>query len=219
MIGMLTGRVAALSADSIVLDVNGVGYLVGVGTGTLARLEPGQTATLHIETHVREDAFKLFGFLDDVERAWFVHLQNVQGVGAKAAFAILDTSPVSEIANAAVLGDKATFSRAKGVGPKLAARIATELKDKAPPQGRSFSIGLPVHDTETPPVSGTAPAKTAPAPADTSGALREDVVSALIKLGYHETHARQAVASVLRDTGGEGGLNDVIRLALKELAP
>ena len=88
MIGMLTGRVAALSADSIVLDVNGVGYLVGVGTGTLARLEPGQTATLHIETHVREDAFKLFGFLDDVERAWFVHLQNVQGVGC-----LLYTSP------------------------------------------------------------------------------------------------------------------------------
>ena len=219
MIGMLKGTVAALGPDGIVLDVNGVGYLVGVGTGTLSRLEPGQTVTLHIETHVREDAFKLYGFLDDVERAWFVHLQNVQGVGAKAAFAILDTSPVSEIANAAVLGDKATFSRAKGVGPKLAARIATELKDKAPPQGRSFSIGLPVHDAGSPSPSSTAAAPAATASADTTGALREDAVSALINLGYHETHARQAVASVLRDTGGEAGLNDLIRLSLKELAP
>ncbi len=219
MIGMLTGRVAALGPDGIVLDVNGVGYLVGVGTGTLSRLEPGQSVTLHIETHVREDAFKLYGFLDDVERAWFVHLQNVQGVGAKAAFAILDTSPVSEIANAAVLGDKATFSRAKGVGPKLAARIATELKDKAPPQGRSFSIGLPVHDGDGPAPAASPSAVPRPASADTQGALREDAVSALINLGYHETHARQAVASVLRDTGGEAGLNDLIRLALKELAP
>lgn len=219
MIGMLKGTVAALGPDGIVLDVNGVGYLVGVGSGTLSRLEPGQTVTLHVETYVREDAFKLFGFLDDVERAWFVHLQNVQGVGAKAAFAILDTSPVSEIANAAALGDKATFSRAKGVGPKLAARIATELKDKAPPQGRSFSIGLPVHEAGASTGASTPVAQPAASPADTSGALREDVVSALLNLGYHETHARQAVATVLRQAEGEPGLNDVIRLALKELAP
>lgn len=219
MIGMLKGTVAALGPDGIVLDVNGVGYLVGVGSGTLSRLEPGQTVTLHVETYVREDAFKLFGFLDDIERAWFVHLQNVQGVGAKAAFAILDTSPVSEIANAAALGDKATFSRAKGVGPKLAARIATELKDKAPPQGRSFSIGLPVHEAGASTGASTPVAQPAASPADTSGALREDVVSALLNLGYHETHARQAVATVLRQAEGEPGLNDVIRLALKELAP
>ncbi|WP_203293807.1 Holliday junction branch migration protein RuvA [Maricaulis parjimensis] len=218
MIGMLKGIVAALGPDGIVLDVNGVGYLVGVGSGTLSRLEPGQSVTLHIETYVREDAFKLFGFLDDVERAWFVHLQNVQGVGAKAAFAILDTSPVSEIANAAALGDKATFSRAKGVGPKLAARIATELKDKAPPQGRSFSIGLPVHETGTPSAAAAVPAS-APAPSDTSSGLREDAVSALLNLGYHETHARQAVATVLRQDGDAPGLNDLIRLSLKELAP
>jgi len=219
MIGMLKGTVAALGPDGIVLDVNGVGYLVGVGSGTLSRLEPGQTVTLHVETYVREDAFKLFGFLDDIERAWFVHLQNVQGVGAKAAFAILDTSPVSEIANAAALGDKATFSRAKGVGPKLAARIATELKDKAPPQGRSFSIGLPVHEAGASTGASAPVAQPAASPADTSGALREDVVSALLNLGYHETHARQAVATVLRQAEGEPGLNDVIRLALKELAP
>jgi Holliday junction DNA helicase RuvA len=214
MIGMLTGRVAALGPDGVVLDVGGVGYLVGTGSGTLARLEPGQTVTLHVETHVREDAFKLFGFLDDTERAWFVHLQNVQGVGAKAAFAILDTTPVAEIANAAVLGDQATFARAKGVGPKLAARIATELKDKAPPQGRSFSVGLPVHDDPEKPATASASKPAAPA-----SASRDDAVSALINLGYHETHARQAVATVLRDKGSDAGLNDIIRLSLKELAP
>ena len=148
MIGMLKGVVEAVGADEAVIDVNGVGYLVGCASRTLARLEPGQSVTMHIETHVREDAFRLFGFLEDIERAWFVHLQNIQGVGAKAAFAILDAVPVSEIANAAALGDTSTFSRAKGVGPKLATRIATELKDKAPPQGRSFSIGLAPHPVE-----------------------------------------------------------------------
>lgn len=213
MIGMLKGRVEALGADELVLDVNGVGYLVGAGARTLARLEPGQDIVLQIETHVREDAFRLFGFIDDIERAWFVHLQNIQGVGAKAAFAILDTVPVSEIANAAALGDKSTFARAKGVGPKLATRIATELKDKAPPAGRSFSIGLPVHGLDK---DGAA------TPASTSGGdshAREDAVSALINLGYNEGQARQAVASVLRERGNDAPLSDVIRLALKELAP
>lgn len=217
MIGILTGTVSALGADEVVLDVNGVGYLVGAGSRTLARLEVGARVTLHIETHVREDAFRLYGFLDDIERAWFVHLQNIQGVGAKAAFAILDAVPVSEIANAAALGDKATFSRAKGVGPKLATRIATELKDKAPPQGRSFSIGLPVHDAgEGGSDSPSATPQSAPA---ASAAARDDAVSALLNLGYHETLARQAVATVLRETGEDAPLGDVIRSALKELAP
>lgn len=215
MIGMLKGIVEAVGADEAVIDVNGVGYLVGCASRTLSRLEPGQPVTLHIETHVREDAFRLFGFLEDIERAWFVHLQNIQGVGAKAAFAILDTVPVSEIANAAALGDKSTFARAKGVGPKLATRIATELKDKAPPQGRSFSIGLAPHAPETA-SGGTAPRKPE-TPA--GGASREDAVSALINLGYHESLARQAVATVLRDKGEDTPLNDVIRLSLKELAP
>ncbi|GLK51945.1 Holliday junction branch migration protein RuvA [Maricaulis virginensis] len=215
MIGMLKGIVEAVGADEAVIDVNGVGYLVGCASRTLSRLEPGQPVTLHIETHVREDAFRLFGFLEDIERAWFVHLQNIQGVGAKAAFAILDTVPVSEIANAAALGDKSTFARAKGVGPKLATRIATELKDKAPPQGRSFSIGLAPHAPETA-SGGTAPRKPE-TPA--GGASREDAVSALTNLGYHESLARQAVATVLRDKGEDTPLNDVIRLSLKELAP
>jgi len=213
MIGMLKGRVEALGADELVLDVNGVGYLVGAGARTLSRLEPGQAVTLHIETHVREDAFRLYGFVDDVERAWFVHLQNIQGVGAKAAFAILDTVPISEIANAAALGDTATFTRAKGVGPKLATRIATELKDKAPPTGRSFSTGLPVH------AGGEAVQVPQEAAHNGDVATRDDAVSALANLGYNETSARQAVATVLRDRGGDAPLGDVIRLSLKELAP
>ncbi|WP_323761748.1 Holliday junction branch migration protein RuvA [Maricaulis sp.] len=212
MIGMLKGTVEALGADELVLDVEGVGYLVGAGARTLSRLEPGQAIVLHIETHVREDAFKLFGFLDDIDRAWFVHLQNIQGVGAKAAFAILDTVPVSEIANAAALGDKSTFARAKGVGPKLATRIATELKDKAPPTGRSFSIGLPVHGDEA--TVGTPTTK----PSGGESLAREDAVSALVNLGYNEGQARQAVATILRSSGPEAPLGDVIRQSLKELA-
>lgn len=212
MIGLLRGMVDAIGPEELILDVNGVGYLVAAGARTLSRLEPGASAVMHVETHVREDALRLYGFLEDIERAWFVHLQTIQGVGAKAALAILDAVPVGEIANAAALGDKSTFSRAKGVGPKLATRIATELKDKAPPQGRSFSIGLPVH----PPATGDTAATP---PAAANGTAREDAVSALLNLGYHESLARQAVATVLRKAGDEALLGDVIRLSLKELAP
>lgn len=213
MIGMLKGVVDAVGAEETVIDVNGVGYLVAAGVQTLARLEVGAQVKMHIETHVREDAFKLFGFLDETERAWFVHLQSVQGVGAKAAFAILDAVPVSEIASAVALGDKATFGRAKGVGPKLATRIATELKDKAPPVGRNLGIGLPAH------VAVPAATNTASTVSSDDGAVREEAVSALLNLGYAETVARQAVATVQRN-GGEGlELGEVIRQSLKELAP
>lgn len=136
-------------------------------------------------------------------------------MGAKAAFAILDAVPVSEIANAAALGDKSTFARAKGVGPKLATRIASELKDKAPPSGRSFSIGLPVHEAGEP-AATSAPDET-PAASDMNS--REDAVSALLNLGYPESLARQAVATTLRETGADAELGDVIRLSLKELMP
>ena len=215
MIGVLKGIVEAIGAEEAVIDVHGVGYLVGAGARTLSRLEPGQAVVLHIETHVREDAFKLYGFTDDLERAWFVRLQEIQGVGAKAALSILDVLPVGELANATALGDKTAFSRAKGVGPKLATRIATELKDKAPPHGRSFSIGLAVH---------SAPAATPASPSADSATLaasasRDDAVSALLNLGYPETIARQAVATVLRDTGGDAPLSDLIRLSLRVLAP
>ena len=216
MIGMLKGIVEAIGAEEAVIDVNGVGYLVGSGTRTLSRLEPGQAVVLHIETHVREDAFKLYGFTDDLDRAWFVRLQEIQGVGAKAALSILDVLPPHELANATALGDKAAFARAKGVGPKLATRIATELKDKAPPLGRSFSIGLPVHGAAGP---GTADAAPQAPLAPSAGAARDDAVSALLNLGYPESIARQAVATVMRDAGGDAPISDLIRLSLRVLAP
>lgn len=215
MIGMLKGIVEAIGAEEAVIDVHGVGYLVGSGTRTLSRLEPGQAVVLHIETHVREDAFKLYGFIDDLDRAWFVRLQEIQGVGAKAALSILDVLPPHELSNATALGDKAAFSRAKGVGPKLATRIATELKDKAPPLGRSFSIGLPVHGGASP-AADAAPLPTLP---PSASATRDDAVSALINLGYPESIARQAVATVMRDAGGDAPLSDLIRLSLRVLAP
>lgn len=214
MIGMLKGSVEAVGVGELVIDVAGVGYLVSASTGTLGRLEPGVSVTLHIETHIREDAFKLFGFLDDAERAWFVHLQSVQGVGGKAALAILDVLPVSEIANAAALGDKAAFGRAKGVGPKLAVRLATELKGKTPPTGRSFSIGLAPH-TQAPTLASADYAEPVSA---ADAASREDAVSALLNLGYHETTAREAVATVLREDGNDAPVGDVIRRSLRELA-
>tara|TARA_R110002073_G_scaffold43462_2_gene120993 strand:+ start:19897 stop:20544 length:648 start_codon:yes stop_codon:yes gene_type:complete len=215
MIGMLKGIVEAIGAEEAVIDVHGVGYLVGSGARTLSRLEPGQAVVLHIETHVREDAFKLYGFIDDLDRAWFVRLQEIQGVGAKAALSILDVLPPHELANATALGDKAAFARAKGVGPKLATRIATELKDKAPPLGRSFSIGLPVHDEARTGVDAAAP----PPLANPAGAARDDAVSALLNLGYPESIARQAVATVMRDAGNDASLSDLIRLSLRVLAP
>lgn len=212
MIGKLKGIVDALGEEELVLDVAGVGYLVTAGAKTLARLEPGAEAVLHIETHVREDIFRLYGFLDDLERAWFVRLQSVQGVGAKHALALLDAVPAGEIENAAALGDAATFERAKGVGKKLAQRIAAELKDKAPPQGRRLA-GVSLAG-----VVGTGkPAAPAPAGAGPSAA-REGAVSALVNLGYGESEARQAAAAANRTLGGEADEAALIRTALKELA-
>src|SRR5471030_2285742 len=132
MIGKLKGVIDSYGEDFIVLDVQGVGYLVHCSARTLQALPaPGQAATLSIETYVREDQIKLFGFLSDAERQWFRLLQTVQGVGAKVALAVLSTLPPSELANAIALRDKAAVARTPGVGPKVAERIVTELKDKA----------------------------------------------------------------------------------------
>lgn len=210
MIGKLKGIVDAVGEDELILDVAGVGYLVTAGSRTLARLEPGREAELHIETYVREDIFRLYGFLEDAERAWFVRLQSVQGVGARHALALLDAVPAGELENAAALGDASSFERAKGIGKKLAQRMATELKDKAPPAGRRLTGAslASVTGTGKPVVSG--------APA--SSAAREGAVSALVNLGYGESEARQAAASAARALGGEPDEAALIRTALKELA-
>src|ERR1700746_2736549 len=133
MIGKLKGVIDSYGEDSIVLDVNGVGYLVHCSARTLQELPgTGQPATLSIETHVREDQIRLFGFLSDVEREWFRLLQTVQGVGAKVALSGLGAFKRGDLASALAIAGKATITRAPGVGPKVAERIVTELKDKAP---------------------------------------------------------------------------------------
>src|ERR671925_2173241 len=133
IIGKLKGIIDSYGEDFIVLDVNGVGYLVQCSARTLQELPGvGQPVALSIETYVREDQIRLFGFRTDIEREWFRLLQTVQGVGAKVALAVLSTLPPAELANAIALRDKAAVSRTPGVGPKVAERIVSELKDKAP---------------------------------------------------------------------------------------
>ena len=194
------------------IDVNGVGYLVGMGGQALARLQQGEEVEIHIETHVREDAFKLWGFLSERERAWFARLQLIQGVGAKAALALLDALGVDELESAAALGDASAFGQAKGVGPKLAGRLALEMKDKPPPVGRAFRA--PVSTWLPPP--GIASADQAEVNTSSHSA-REEAVSALTNLGYAETDARRAAAAASR-AHPEAETGDLIRLALKELA-
>src|ERR1044072_1126048 len=133
MIGKLKGIVDSYGEDYVILDVGGVGYQVHCSARTMHALpSPGEAATLSIETHVREDQIKLFGFTSDVEREWFRLLQTAQGVGAKVALSVLGAMKPSEIACAIAMGDKAAIRRAPGVGPKVAERLVIELKDKAP---------------------------------------------------------------------------------------
>ena len=211
MIGKLRGIVDAIGESEAVIDVNGVGYLVGMGGQALARLTQGTDVEVHIETYVREDAFKLWGFLSERERAWFARLQLIQGVGAKAALAILDALGVDELESAAALGDAAAFGKAKGVGPKLAARLALEMKDKPPPTGRAFASGFSVAAH-----AGLASTQLSETPAG-NNAAREEAVSALTNLGYAETDARRAAAAASR-ASPDADIATLIRLALKELS-
>jgi holliday junction DNA helicase RuvA len=204
MIGKLKGIIESYGEDSIVIDVNGVGYLVHCSARTLQELPAaGQPAALSIETHVREDQIKLFGFLTDVEREWFRLLQTVQGVGAKVALAVLGTLRPADLATAIALRDKAMVARTPGVGPKVAERICTELKDKAPAY-----VDL---DPSVIRLSGIVEEKRAPQPI-------ADAVSALINLGYGQPQAASAVAAALRSAGEAADAASLIRLGLKELA-
>ncbi len=133
MIGKLTGLVDSVSLSAAIIDVGGVGYEVTMGARQLGALPPvGEPVSLSIDTHMREDGVRLYGFATEHERAWFRALQTVQGVGAKVALAVLGTLSVADLANAVALQDKAHVARAQGVGPKVAARIVAELKDKCP---------------------------------------------------------------------------------------
>ncbi|MGL4974298.1 MAG: Holliday junction branch migration protein RuvA [Bosea sp. (in: a-proteobacteria)] len=204
MIGKLKGLIDSYGEDFVIVDVQGVGYVVQCSSRTLQRLpKPGEAATLAIETHVREDAIRLYGFLSDGERDWFRLMQIVQGVGAKVALAILSTFEPAELATVIATGDKAAMSRPPGVGPKLAQRICAELKDKAPAFG-SLDPGLVQ-------LAGALEDKRLPQPV-------ADAVSALANLGYPQAQAVAAIASAARAAGEGAGTAQLIRLGLKELS-
>ena len=202
MIGKLTGRVDVIGPDHVVIDVGGVGYLVHCPSSTLSRLSVGSTVSLAIETKVSEEAIRLYGFLSPDEREWFRLLQTVQGVGARVGLSILSALKLQEIERAVVLGDKAAIGRAQGVGPKLATRIVTELKDKAPALAmqRSAEAGERIAGLQ------------APRPAES------DAISALVKLGYSPMAAGEAVARAGQSLGDEAALDALIRESLRQLA-
>ena len=207
MIGKLRGIVDAVGADHAIIDVGGVGYEVACSSRTLSALPaPGDAVTLSIETHVREDAIKLYGFLSEAERGWFRLLQSVQGVGAKVALSILSTLDVGQLANAIALQDRSMVTRAPGVGPKVALRIVNELRDKAPPLALvTMQVAGPSQ------VNGVKNSSTAPSPA-------AEAVSALVNLGYAPLQANAAISAAMSKAGDAARTEDLIRLGLKDLA-
>ena len=206
MIAKLSGILDSVSQNALILDVNGVGYLVHASPRTLSRVgQAGDPVSLLIDTQVREDAFNLFGFFDAAEQQWFRLLTSVQGVGAKAAMAILGVCPPEELGFAIAAGDSAAVRRADGVGPKLATRIVTELKDKA---GKI--------DLQAP--RKLDPKKLASEPETGGSDVDHDAVSALVNLGYARSDAYRAVLNAKQKSNDNSKLNDIIRIALKELA-
>ena len=204
MIGKLKGTVDSFGTDFLILDVHGVGYQVHCSARTLSMLpHAGEAVTLSIETYVREDQIKLFGFASDSEREWFRLLQTVQGVGAKVALAVLGAMKPVDLATAIAMRDKAAVQRTPGVGPKVAERIVTELKDKAP----AYADLDPavVH------LAGSVDDRRAPRPVS-------DAVSALVNLGYGQPQAAAAIAAASRTAGEGAETAQLIKLGLKELA-
>jgi Holliday junction DNA helicase RuvA len=203
MIGKLKGTIDEIGDDYALVDVHGVCYEAFCSSRTLSRLSVGEAVVLFIETYVREDQLKLFGFISALEREWFGLLQSVQGVGSKVALAVLSTLTPSELANAIALQDKTVVSRAPGVGPKVAVRIVTELKNKAPAVAgeAAATIGFKQELGE-----GVASAPVA------------DAVSALTNLGYSRDQAANAVAAAMKTAGEDADSAKLIRFGLKELA-
>jgi len=207
MIALLKGRIEEVGDGWAVIDVNGVGYLVFCSSRTLGQLNVGEAATIHTETHVREDHIHLYGFLDGGERAWFKLLTTVQGVGAKVALAIMSVLSSDELTHAIAAQDKAQVGRASGVGPKLAQRIVTELKDKV----AALALG---------PAAAPKGVKVA-ASTDAGGAgdSTRDATSALVNLGYSPSDALSAVSHTAGKLGEDAGVQDLIKGALAELGP
>jgi len=203
MIGRLKGIIDAVGESHAIVDVNGVGYEVQASSRTLRSLAIGQEISLAIETHVREDAIRLFGFTSEVERSWFRMLQTIQGVGSKVALGVLGTLSPQDLANAVALQNWAAVEQAQGVGKKLAQRIVAELKDKAP----ALSVaGLAV------------PAAKAGSPTPQRDDAVAEAISALTNLGYPPGQASQAVAAAMIDLGDKADTPKLIRAGLKELA-
>jgi holliday junction DNA helicase RuvA len=204
MIGKLKGIIDSYGEDFVILDVQGVGYLVHCSARTLQALPgTGEPVTMSIETHVREDMIRLYGFESDVEREWFRLLQTVQGVGAKVALAVLGTLRPADLASAIAMRDKAMVARSPGVGTKVAERIVTELKDKAPAYADV--------DPAVIRLAGSLDERRAPQPV-------ADAVSALINLGYGQPQAAAAIAAAARNAGEGADTATLIRQGLKELA-
>ena len=204
MIGKLTGLVDGFGTDWAILDVNGVGYHVFCSVKTLEALPArGAAATLFIETQIRDEQIRLVGFMSEVEREWFRLLLTVQGVGSKVALAVLGTLNSSELASAIALQDKAMIARTPGVGPKVAARIAAELRDRAP--------GITGVDMGVIRLQSELGGKIAARPA-------AEAVSALVNLGYGQMQASAAIAAAMREAGEGAETARLIRLGLRELA-
>ncbi|MCR9270797.1 MAG: Holliday junction branch migration protein RuvA [Hyphomonadaceae bacterium] len=205
IIGRLRGTVAALGTDSVMIDVNGVGYVALAGSRLLSKLTVGTESEVFIETRVTENSITLFAFGSDEERAWFVRLQDVPGVAGKSAMAIMDAISAPELMDALALGDAATITRAKGVGKKLAERIIGELSGKPPPMGR---FGKFTAD----------PSGSVAAASELKTGARGEAISALINLGYSQSEAARAVATASRDVP-DAETGALIKAALKELSP
>lgn len=194
MIGRLTGTVDLGDGEALVVDVGGVGYVVYASSRTAGRLENGRDATLLVETRVREDSITLYGFADAAERDWFRHLTGVQGVGGRVALALLSALGPDELLTAVLAEDRKALTRADGVGPRLAARIVNEVKGKA---------ALP------------AAALSAPGAAGAAGG--DELLSALVNLGYGRSEALAAAAAARRGLGEAAAFDDLVRASLREL--
>jgi Holliday junction DNA helicase RuvA len=198
MIGKLSGIVDSLGSDHAIIDVGGVGYIVQCASPTLARLQVGAAVSLAVDTRITDETIRLYGFSGAEEREWFRLLQTVQNVGARVALNVLSALKPRELERALALGDKAAIGRAQGVGPKLALRIVTELKDKAPAMMARSGSGT-ADATDIAPLQGA----------------EADALAALVKLGYSQVQAAEAVARAHRALGEGAAAAGLIRESLR----
>lgn len=208
MIGKLRGKVDAVGESFLIIDVNGVGYEVQASSRTLRNLKAGDEVSLTIDTHVREDAIRLFGFASELERNWFRTLQTIQGVGSKLALGVLGIMSPQDLANAIALGNSAAVEEAPGVGKKLAQRIVAELKDKAP--------ALSVAGLNMPQMPGGSGPQLTPTTVQNHAAA--EAISALTNLGYNPQQAAAAIATAMGDLGQGADTASLIKRGLKALA-